>query len=262
MAGGTYLCLLVVLMVFEERLVFTGPCYPAGGVWEGHGLPVEDVWFASEDGTRLHGWYIGRPDPAAVVLFCHGTGSTIAENPHFIRFLHNDARVAALLFDYRGYGRSEGSPTEAGILADARAARRWLAERAGIAEERIVLYGRSLGGAVAVDLAAEKSARGLVLESTFTSLPEVAARRFWYMPVEQVMRTRLASSDKIGRYRGPLLAYHSRGDEIVPFALGERLYSLSPSAAKQLFATDHRGHNDSPPGEYVDLLVRFFRELP
>ena len=128
--------------------------YPAGD-WQPAGLAFEDAWFTAKDGTRLHGWYVPHPQPRAVVLFCHGNGGNVALWADVLRILHDRMGVTAMGFDYRGYGRSEGTPSEAGVLADARAARTWLAQRAGIAENQIVLMGRSLGGAVAVDLAAE-----------------------------------------------------------------------------------------------------------
>ena len=120
--------------------------------------------------------------------------------------LHRRVGVSVLIFDYRGYGRSEGKPNEAGILADARAARAWLADREKIAEADVVLMGESIGGAVAVDLAARDGARALVLESTFNSLPDVAAYHYPWLPVRWAMRTRLDSAAKIGNYHGPLLA--------------------------------------------------------
>lgn len=260
-AGGAYAALVALLVLFEERLVFPGPKYPSHGQWEGHGLPVEDVWFTSADGTKLHGWYLPHSGAHAAVLYCHGNAGTVAEQPQFLRFLHDECQSSVFIFDYRGYGRSEGSPNETGILADARAARAWLAEREKIAEEQVVIYGRSLGGAIAVDLAAEKPARGLILESTFTCLPDVAAGRFWFVPVRQLMRSQLNSLAKISRYEGPLLQYHSRDDEVIPFALGEQLFAAAGSKTKEFYTAQDRGHNGSPPPEYCAKVSEFLTRL-
>jgi hypothetical protein len=139
---------------------------------------VEDAWFRAPDGVRLNGWYAEAAQPRAVVLYAEGNAGNITGRRWVLGLLRDRLRCSVLVFDYRGYGRSEGSPSIPGILSDARAARRWLAERAGVTEGDIVLVGHSLGGAVAVDLAAHEGTRGLVLESTFSNLADVAERHF------------------------------------------------------------------------------------
>src|SRR4051794_34681504 len=155
--------LLVVLMLsrFERWLVYPAPRHTAAE-WEVADLPHEDVYFTAEDGTKLHGWYVPHPNPKAVVLFCHGNGEHVARLAPMLRLLHDNADVSVFAWDYRGYGRSEGSPFETNVLSDARTAQLWLAERAGVRPEDVVVYGRSLGGAVAVGLAAEHPVRGMV----------------------------------------------------------------------------------------------------
>ena len=137
----------------ERSLIFVPSAYPKGN-WHPAGLNFEDAWFTASDGTRLHGWYVAHQQPRAVAIFCHGNAGNVAQWADECRILHDRLGVSSLVFDYRGFGRSEGKPSEAGVLADARAARAWLARRAGVNENQIVLMGRSLGGAVAVDLAA------------------------------------------------------------------------------------------------------------
>src|SRR5581483_1114172 len=149
---------------------------------------------------------------------------------------------------------------EQGILADARAARAWLAQRVGIVERDIVLIGRSLGGGVMVDLAATDGARALILESTYTSLPDVAAMHYPWAPVRWLMRTRLDSINKIGRYRGPLLQSHGDWDEVIPFELGERLHAAA-NAPKQFFTIPRGTHNNMPPAKYYDALDQFIETL-
>ena len=243
----------------EKKLVFFPARYPDGN-WQPRGFSFEDAWFRSADGVRLHGWYLPHERPRAVVLFCHGNGGNVAHWAGVLRILKEQVGAAVLGFDYRGYGRSEGKPGEAGVYADARAARAWLAGRAGIPEKRVVLMGRSLGGAVAVDLAASDGARGLVLESTFTSIPEVAADRYPLLPATLLMPMQFNSLAKIRKYRGPLLQSHGDADRVVPYKLGRKLFDAA-NEPKQ-FVTIRRGdHNDPQTAEYYQALVAFLSRL-
>jgi fermentation-respiration switch protein FrsA (DUF1100 family) len=255
-----YLVVLLMLMLLERMLVFPASSYPSGN-WQPTALTFEDAHFTASDGTELHGWYVPHATPRAVVLFAHGNGGNLSGRADILRLLNEKLRLSVMIFDYRGYGRSEGKPDEAGLLSDARAARAWLAERAGIGETDIVLLGRSLGGAVMVDLAAKDGARGLILESTFTSLPDTAAHHYPWVPVRLLMRNRFASIDKIGQYRGPLLQSHSTADEIIPFELGRRLHEASASGAKQFHELSNTGHNEMPSGAYYEALDAWIEGL-
>jgi fermentation-respiration switch protein FrsA (DUF1100 family) len=186
-----------------------------------------------------------------------GNVSTQAET---LRTLHDRHRLSIMTFDYRGYGRSEGTPDEPGILRDARAARRWLAHREGIDEHDIVLIGQSLGGGVAVDLAAGDGARGLVLTCTFTSLPDVAAYHAPLLPVHWLMRNRLESISKIGGYHGPLLMIHGDHDEVVPYEQGRRLFAAA-NEPKRFVTKVGAGHNDAMSDEERHALDEFLASL-
>jgi len=168
--------------------------------------------------------------------------------------------ASVMVFDYRGYGRSEGSPNEAGVLADGRSARRWLAKRTGIAEDEIVLCGESLGGGVQVDLAAKDGARGLILISTFDSLASVAAFHYPWFPVRMLMRTRLDSLAKIAAYHGPLLQIHGDQDTIVPLALAKRLFDAA-GEPKELVVVERGDHNDPLGPAAMAAIDRFFSRL-
>jgi uncharacterized protein len=254
-----YLLVVGAAMFFEESMVFPASRYPAGD-WHPAGIAFEDAWFKASDGTKLHGWYVPCRDAKETVLFCHGNGGNITHRIDLLRMLHDRVGASALVFDYRGYGRSEGSPSEAGILSDARAARAWLAARETIAESEIVMMGESLGGGVAVDLAARDGARALVLQSTFCSLPEVAAYHYPWLPARWLMRTRLNSLAKIGNYHGPLLQSHGDADTIVPFPLGRRLFDTA-NEPKQFLVIPGFDHNDGLPPQYFDALANFFAQL-
>jgi fermentation-respiration switch protein FrsA (DUF1100 family) len=167
-----------------------------------------------------------------------------------------------LAFDYRGYGHSEGRPSETGLFADARAARKFLAAKAGVPESEVVLYGQSLGGAVAVDLAAHDGARGLILESTFTSLADVANYKFPLTPPGRILQNRFDSVQKIGNYGGPLLIVHGESDSLVPIEQAKSLYAAAAAKPKSFVAIPGADHNWEPTLEVIAALDAFLRELP
>jgi fermentation-respiration switch protein FrsA (DUF1100 family) len=244
----------------ERSMVFQPAKYPAGN-WQPVALDFEDAWFQAADGTRLHGWYCPHPAPRAVVLLTHGNAGNITHRAGVLRRLNHEHGLAVMTFDYRGYGRSEGTPNEEGILQDARAARAWLAARANLPQRDIVLMGRSLGGAVAVDLAANDGARGLILQSTFTSLPDVASDHVWWVPTGLIMRNRLDSRGKLDRYHGPLLISHGDADRVIPCEHGRRLFEVA-NLPKRFVPLPGAGHNDPQTREYYVALDEFIDSLP
>ncbi len=257
-----YLGLLLIMMWFEESLIFIPSKYPVGD-WQPHGLDFEDAWFETHDGVKLHGWYVEHPSPRAVILFSHGNAGNVTHRAGIMEMLTRVAQASVLVYDYRGYGRSEGRPNERGVYADARAARAWLAQRVGVQPGRIVLMGESLGAAVAVELAAADGCRALVLESAFTSAPDMAAVHYPFVPARLLMRNRFDSIAKIGKYQGPLFQGHGTADTIVPFDQGKRLFEAAKSAEpKQFLAMEGRDHNDPPPWSYYETLGDFLHRIP
>lgn len=245
--------------MLEESLIFFPTRYPDGD-WHPDGLAFEDAHFAAADGIRLHGWFVGHDQPRAVVLFAHGNGGNLSHRAPLLRVLHDHLAVSVLAFDYLGYGRSEGAPTEAGVLDDGRAAKKWLAARAGVPEIDLVLYGESLGGAVVVDMASTDGAKGLILENTFSNLLDVAAYHYPWLPARHLIRSRFDSAEKIARYHGPLLQVHGDADTIIPIVLGRRLFAAA-NEPKQ-FVTIHGGdHNDPRQPVLYAALDRFLSQL-
>ena len=239
--------------VLEDRLVYQ-PSVEAES-WQPQGLIKEDVTFAAADGVKLHGWYCPVQNPRAVVLYAHGNGGNIATRAPLYRLLTERLGVTVLAFDYRGYGKSEGDPSEEGLLADARAARRFLAEKAGVAEDEIILYGQSLGGGVVVDLAAKDGAGGLILESTFTSLAAVANHK--YPLTGGLLTNKFDSLSKIGEYEGATLIVHGEDDRLVPIKQAKQMYAAA-NEPKWLLTIPEAGHNWKPTFQYVSALDEFF----
>lgn len=238
----------------DELLLFHPTPYPHGD-WNPPELRFEDAWMVSADGKKLHGWYCPVGQPRAHVLFLHGNAGNVAGWSQYARLLQEKLKVTTLLLDYRGFGRSEGKPTVDGVLADARAARAELARLGDVDESQVVLMGRSLGGAVAIQLAAEKSPRGLIVESSFSSLKSAAHVHFpglsWMVP-----KDRLDSVSAMSKFKGPLLLSHGDADQVIPFTHGEALFSAA-AEPKQFIRIPGGGHNDPPPVEYVLQLNQF-----
>jgi fermentation-respiration switch protein FrsA (DUF1100 family) len=244
----------------ERRGIFQPAKYPAGD-WNPTAVLVQDAHFTADDGTKLHGWYVRHPQPKGHALLLHGNAGNVTLLAETLRVLNRRHQLAVLALDYRGYGKSEGTPSEEGLYQDARAARRWLAQTEKVAESDVILMGFSLGGAVAIELAAEDGARGLVLSSTFTSLPEVAQHHWPLVPMSLIVATKMNSLEKIKQYRGPLLISHGDADEVVPHAHGAALYAAAPGM-KRFITVAGGKHNDPQPEEYRVALDQFLADLP
>ena len=243
----------------QNAYIYRPEPYPAGD-WSPSGLAWEDAWFSSSDGTRLHGWYVPCESPAATILFAHGIDGNVASlAPQLAAFCDRHC-VSVMVFDYRGYGRSVGSPDEQGLYEDAAAARAWLAEREGILPADIVLMGRSLGAAVMVDLAAREGARGLILESAFTSLPDVVEQHTLGIPVDWLLTSRFASIEKIGRYHGPLLMCHGELDSVIGLEQGRALFEAA-NPPKQFVTIAGADHQDPPDEDWHRTLDEFLAGL-
>ena len=224
-----------------DRLVFFPSRELDGGTPAVYGLAYEDVALTAEDGVALHAWWVPAPAARRSVLFLHGNAGNISHRLDKLAVLAGlDASV--LLLDYRGYGRSEGSPDEAGTYLDADAAYQWLRAR-GIAPETIVVYGESLGGPIATDLAARREVGGLVLESAPSSILGVAQHHYPLLPVSWFLSVRYDALARMPSVRAPVLIMHSPRDEIVPFAMAEELFAAAPGR-KRLVRLDG-GHNDN-----------------
>lgn len=207
------------------------------------GLAYDEAPFAAADGVRLHGWYLAGEAGQPVVLFCHGNAGNISHRLEALRLLHT-LGVSVFIFDYRGYGLSEGKPSEKGTYADARGALAWLTER-GWTPARIIYFGESLGAAVALQLAVEKPPAGLVLESPFTSIAAMGRHHspMLHFLLGWLLDARYDNLAKIVKLRSPLLIVQGEADTIVPPAMAQQLF-VAANEPKILRRIPGAGHND------------------
>jgi fermentation-respiration switch protein FrsA (DUF1100 family) len=236
-----YGCVLALVFVFQSRLVY----YPQIGreiaiTPRAYGLNYETAEITTEDGETLGAWWVPAGGPRGTVLMFHGNAGNISHRLDYL-LMFNRLRYSTLIVDYRGYGASTGSPSEAGTYLDAQAAWRHLADRRGIAPEDIVLVGESLGAGVASWLAARVSPRAVVLLSTFTSATDLGAEVYWFLPVRLMSRFHYDNLANLKTIKAPVLIAHSRDDDIVPFAHGRKLFAAA-NEPKQ-FLEMRGGHN-------------------
>ncbi len=205
------------------------------------GLSYEEVWLRADDDVRLHGWHVPAAGGRGTLLFFHGNAGNISHRLDSIRLFH-DLGLSVLIFDYRGYGRSEGQPDEAGTQRDALAAWRHLTVERGLAPRDIVFFGRSLGAALAAWLATRTEPGALIVESAFTSVPDLAAELYWWLPARRLARFDYATGEYLATVRCPVLVVHSPDDEIIPWRHAEALYAAArePKALLRL----RGGHNE------------------
>jgi uncharacterized protein len=238
--------ILVLLRVYESRLIyFPGPERRLVAPPPSLGLPIQRVEITTEDAVKLAGWVIPAESPSSLwLLVCHGNAGNLSE---FDRPVHyaglRQLGLNLLAFDYRGYGESGGSPSEAGLYRDADAAYRYLTNQRGVPANRIVIFGHSLGSAVAVDLASRVPSAGLILEGAFTSATDRGQELYPYIPVRWIAKSRFSSVDKIARMTVPKLFLHAKGDEVIPLAHGRRLYEAA--SAPKTFVELRGGHGDA-----------------
>ena len=258
--AASYLALLGLLYAFQGQLVYF-PMREIVATPRDRGLDFEDVYLETEDGVRLHGWFVPAAPERAVLLYFHGNAGNLSYRVERTKVFH-DLGLSVLALDYRGYGRSAGRPSEEGTYRDARAAWRYLAETRRIAPDRIVLFGRSLGAAVAAQLAVEVAPRALILDSAFTSAVDLGAAVYPWLPVRLLARYRYPTLENLKQVNRPVLIVHSRNDEIVPFRHGEALYAAANPP--KVFLEIAGGHNDDffvRDRRYADGLDAFLAEV-
>ncbi len=205
------------------------------------GLAFEDVELITEDEVRLHGWFIPSDNARGTVLFFHGNAGNISHRLESIATFKR-MRLNVFIFDYRGYGQSQGRATETGTYRDAKAAWSYLVETRGIEANKIIVFGRSLGASIAAWLASQFTPAALILESSFSSVPSMAQRMYPFLPVKWLSRFSYDTRQYVSTIACPLLVVHSKNDEIIPYAEGRLVFDAAP--ANKQFLDIHGGHND------------------
>lgn len=257
---AAYVMLVVLVAVFQSHFIFF-PERSIAATPKRIGLPFENVEFVTEDNFILSGWYIPARDRKGVLLFCHGNAGNISHRLESIELFHR-LGLTVFIFDYRGYGGSGGKITEDGTYRDAEAAWRYLVGTQGIDSNEIIVFGRSLGGAIASELATKHTPKGLIIESTFTSVPDIAARLYPYLPVRFLARYRYDAADYISRVRCPVLIVHSRDDEIIPFDHGRRLFETAADPKEMLEISGSHNEGFLLSGKiYLEGLRTFIAQL-
>ncbi|MGO9513838.1 MAG: alpha/beta hydrolase [Steroidobacteraceae bacterium] len=233
--AAVYVLLIAYVYIFQARLIFfpNVPGRTLTATPSQIGLKFEEVRITTADRVDLHGWYVAAPAGAPVVLLCHGNAGNIAHRLDWLEIFCGMG-FAVLLFDYRGFGRSSGTPTEQGTYLDAQAAWGYLTNTKGFAPASIVIVGESLGGPIAAHLAKDVAPGALILVSTFTSVPTLARTFYWYLPVRRLARFQYPTAAYVARVHVPTLVIHSRDDEMIPFSHGEELRRCARGPAQLL----------------------------
>ncbi len=253
----------LLIRLFERQMVFFPSRYPAG-FWQRQnaGIDLTEVWLAAADGVKLHGWLVPHAQPLASLLMCHGNAGNVSDRYEWLEMLHAQVPANLFIFDYRGFGRSEGTPTEAGCYLDAVAAFNWLAAQKP--DVPIIVHGHSLGSAVAVELAhrlSDRAAAGLILESSFTNATDMAKLMFGPIPLYWLTSMKWASDEKIGAIMIPKLFLHGEQDSIIPLRLGQKLFAAA-APPKEFVVLPRADHNDTFVAggeEYYRVICDFVR---
>ena len=230
--AGAYLTFVGFLFIFQSQYIYF-PERTLSADPSSIGLHFESISFETADGVKLSGWFIPGESAKGVILFCHGNAGNISHRLESIQIFHQ-LGLDVFIFDYRGYGQSQGKPTEQGTYQDAEAAWRYLTEERQVLPSQIIVFGRSLGAAVASWLAQSHTPGALILESTFTSLPDIAATLYPYLPAKLLLRFEYNTAEYLGRVDCPVLIVHSHDDEIMPFSHGRQLFETASEPKKFL----------------------------
>lgn len=287
--GIVYVCILGMLIASETTLVYPGSPYPRGN-WEPE-FAFEEQMFPSADGTIIHAWLLPAispdigadlesnaavetdadqsdeaepvtPAPERYVLLCHGNGENIAQSSSWIgRNLQTSLNANVLVFDYHGFGKTKGKPSEKAVKEDAEAALAVLCRRFSIEPTDVILVGHSLGGGPAVHLAQTQGCKALILQRTFSSLPDVAQSIYWWLPVRYLMQNVFDSATAIKDYDGPLFQSHGTADTLIPIKFAKKLNGNCPSDNNVFYPIEGMGHFDGQPEAYWDALSEWLDEV-
>lgn len=249
---------LVVLALLENFLLYH-PVRAAQEWYQPPGMKVEDVTLQTADGVAIHAWWCPCEGATGALLYCHGNAGNLSYRGPAIAEFQREMKESVLIFDYPGYGRSDGEPSEAGCYAAADAAYDWLTQAQHIPADRLLLYGKSLGGGVAVELATRRAHRALILAKTFTSIPDLGQKLFPVLPVRWMVRNRFDNLSKIDQCPQPIFIAHGTTDGLIPFTHGKRLYEAAPEP-KFFLPMAGVDHNDPFSTDFYPALRNFLQQ--
>lgn len=235
-----YLLLAITLFFNQSRLIYY-PDPTIAATPDNIGLAFRDVTFTAMDGVRLSGWFIPADQPKGTILFCHGNAGNISHRLETIA-IFNQLGYSTFIFDYRGYGTSQGTPSEEGTYLDVEGAWQYLVQQEKTPPDNIIPFGRSLGGAIAAWISGSKKPKACIIESSFTSVPDIAASLYSFLPTKILCRFQYNSLTAVKKISCPLLIVHSVDDEIIPFSHGEKIFQAA--AKPKTFLKIHGDHNN------------------
>lgn len=253
-----YVLLIGYLVYNETKLVYPGAHGESN--WQPD-FPFEDVWVDSTDGAKIHGWYLSHEDADRFVLLHHGNGENVPQvAERYARKIAEAANANVLVYDYRGFGKSEGVPDETAIIDDAEAMLGWLLEKSNLdkASDGIIYFGSSLGGGVAIGLAERQPPSRLILDRTFDAITSAASERYPWIPVSLLMKNRFKSAERIQSIDVPLFQSHFTHDELCSLQSAKILFDAAPTSDKEFFEIAEGGHYDPLPEEYWNRLESYF----
>ena len=248
----------------ERRLIFRPVSSARSWTEPPEELHAQDVWLSLADGTRIHAWWCvpdGWEPTKGAVLYSHGNAGNLSHRAEGVRRWLALLGRAVLLYDYPGYGRSTGKPSERGCIASADAGFDWIVKAQGVTPEQVVLHGGSLGCALAIELATRLPYRALILVSPFTSVPSMARKQYPWLPAGPFIRNRFDNLARIGKTRGRLFLAHGTADRYVPFTMGEQVFAAAPEP-KRFFPMKDYDHFHAPGPEFYTEVDGFLAELP
>jgi fermentation-respiration switch protein FrsA (DUF1100 family) len=260
----SWVLLAVLLYFYQPKLVFH-PHSEIEATPALISLDYEELTLTTSDGIAVNAWWVPHPAARASVLFLHGNAGNISHRLDSIQIFH-DLGLSVLIFDYRGYGKSTGTPSEQGTYIDAETAWDYLIEKKKIEQEQIIIFGRSLGGAVASWLAERHLPAGFIMESSFSSIADIGKHYYPYLPTSLLARIKYPSIDRISNIRSPILIIHSKDDEIIPYSHSERLFTeaIKEKTAQKTLLEINGGHNEGfilSGKKYSDGLDKFISDI-
>ena len=258
LAGG-YILLVTLMYIFQSKLVYF-PSTDINTTPKSIGLPYESIRFLSKDKTELHAWYIPKKDANTTLLFFHGNGGNISHRLDSIKIFHS-LGMNVFIFDYRGFGKSQGSANEQNTYDDAKSAWNYLLKNRSVKAENIIIFGRSLGGTIAANLGSTVKPKGIILESTFNSIKEISAERYPFLP-QSLLRFNYGTIKYLKAINYPILVIHSKDDNIIPFKYGEAVFKNAnePKTFVKLSGDHNYGFLDSHE-IYVAALEKFLNKI-